>query len=92
MDKISLHSSSIQDQRRLLEDMEAIIGQPVQKGENVDNQCMYQKLLSKFPVRIQRKVFHKKITFPDEPFTMQQLLKYFEEVITSEELIVARPP
>ncbi|VDM64989.1 unnamed protein product, partial [Angiostrongylus costaricensis] len=85
MDKISLHSSSIHEQRRLLEDIEAIIGQLVQKGENVDNQSMYQKVLSKFPVGIQRKVIHKKITSPDEPFTMQQLLKYFEVVITSEE-------
>ncbi|VDM64946.1 unnamed protein product [Angiostrongylus costaricensis] len=67
MDKISLHSSSIHEQRRLLEDIEAIIGQLVQK------------------VGIQRKVIHKKITSPDEPFTMQQLLKYFEVVITSEE-------
>ncbi|KAE9413105.1 hypothetical protein Angca_001162, partial [Angiostrongylus cantonensis] len=85
MDTISLHSSSIQEQRRLLEDKEAIIGQLVQKGENVDKQCMYQKLLSTFPVGIQHKVLHKKITSPDETFTMQQLLKYFEEVITSEE-------
>ncbi|VDM57366.1 unnamed protein product [Angiostrongylus costaricensis] len=38
MDKISLHSSPIQEQRRLLEDIEAIIGQLVQKGENVGNQ------------------------------------------------------
>ncbi|VDM59401.1 unnamed protein product [Angiostrongylus costaricensis] len=87
MDKISLNSSSTQEQRMLLEDIEAIIGQLVQRGENVDNQHMYQKLLSKFPVGIQRKALHKKITPPDEPFTMQQRLKYFEEVITSEELI-----
>ncbi|VDM64928.1 unnamed protein product [Angiostrongylus costaricensis] len=96
MDKISLHSSSIHEQRRLLEDIEAIIGQLVQKGENVDNQSMYQKVLSKFPVGIQRKVIHKKITSPDEPFTMQQLLKYFEVVITSEEQVCrqtsATPP
>ncbi|VDM64975.1 unnamed protein product [Angiostrongylus costaricensis] len=96
MDKISLHSSSIHEQRRLLEDIEAIIGQLVQKGENVDNQSMYQKVLSKFSVGIQRKVIHKKITSTDEPFTMQQLLKYFGEVITSEELVCrqtsATPP
>ncbi|VDM58127.1 unnamed protein product [Angiostrongylus costaricensis] len=83
MDKISLHSSSIQEQRKLLE---AIIGQLVQKGEYVDNQSTYQKVLSN-PVGIQRKVLYKKITSPDEPFIMQQLLKYFEEVITSEELV-----
>ncbi|VDM59468.1 unnamed protein product [Angiostrongylus costaricensis] len=87
MDKLSLNSSSIQKQRRLLEDIEAIIGQLVHKGKNVDNQFMYQKVLSKFPVGIQRKVLCKKITSLDEPFTMQQLLKYFEEVITSEELV-----
>ncbi|VDM63709.1 unnamed protein product [Angiostrongylus costaricensis] len=87
MDKISLHSPSIQEQRRQLEDIKAIIGQSVQKGENVDNQSTYQKVLSKFPVRIQRKVLHKKITSPDEPFTMQQILKHFEEVVTSEELV-----
>ncbi|KAE9413371.1 hypothetical protein Angca_000535, partial [Angiostrongylus cantonensis] len=56
MHKILLHSSSIQEQRRLLEDIEAILGQLMQKGENLDKQCMYQKLLSKFPVGIQRKV------------------------------------
>ncbi|VDM64965.1 unnamed protein product [Angiostrongylus costaricensis] len=87
MDKISLHSSSIHEQRRLLEDIEAIIGQLVQKGENVDNQSMYQKVLSKFPFGIQRKVIHKKITSPDEPFTMKQFLKYFKVVITSEEQV-----
>ncbi|VDM55037.1 unnamed protein product, partial [Angiostrongylus costaricensis] len=85
MNKITLHSSSIHEQRSLLEDIEAIIGQLVQKGENVDNQSTYQKVLLKFPVGTQRKVIHKKITSPDESFTMQQLLKYFEEVITSEE-------
>ncbi|VDM60936.1 unnamed protein product [Angiostrongylus costaricensis] len=96
MDKISLHSSSIQERRRLFEDIEATIGQLAQKGENVDNQAMYQKVLSKFPVGIQRKVLHKKITAPDEAFTMQQLLKYFEVVITSEEQVCrqtsATPP
>ncbi|KAE9412898.1 hypothetical protein Angca_001762, partial [Angiostrongylus cantonensis] len=61
MDKISFNSSSIQEQHRLLEDIEAIIGQLVQKGKNVDNQWMQQKLLSKFPDKIQRIVLHKKI-------------------------------
>ncbi|VDM62089.1 unnamed protein product [Angiostrongylus costaricensis] len=64
MDKIFLNSSSKQEQRRLLED---IIGQLVQKGENVDNQSMYQKVLSKFPVGIQRKVLHKKSLLPTNP-------------------------
>ncbi|KAJ1363321.1 hypothetical protein KIN20_023166 [Parelaphostrongylus tenuis] len=59
--------------------------QLIDKGENVDNQCMYRKVLSKFPSDTQRKVLAKKTTAVF--FDMQTLLQLLDEAISNEELL-----
>ncbi|KAJ1357790.1 hypothetical protein KIN20_016022 [Parelaphostrongylus tenuis] len=85
LDKISFRSPALHEQRTILEHVQAIMFQLIDKGENVDNQYMYRKVLSKFPSDTQRKVLAKKRTAVF--FDMQTLLQLLDEAISNEELI-----
>ncbi|KAE9421178.1 hypothetical protein Angca_000854, partial [Angiostrongylus cantonensis] len=60
LDETASRSSTLYEQRKLLEHIQTIILQLIEKGGNVNNQCMYKKVLSKFPIDTQRKVLAKK--------------------------------
>ncbi|VDM61145.1 unnamed protein product [Angiostrongylus costaricensis] len=90
LDNSQLRSTTVYDQRKLFEHLHLTLTQLKVKGENVDNQCMFKKVLSKFSNNIQRKVIEKKldvVTNKDKPFHMDQLLQFIEEVIHKEEKV-----
>ncbi|KAK6032979.1 hypothetical protein OSTOST_00819, partial [Ostertagia ostertagi] len=66
---------SIRDRGLLFEQIQVIIQQARQKGEQDDNQWMMKNILSKFPEEFQRKVFMRKRSVPShlQPLSMQCL-------------------
>ncbi|XGW32186.1 hypothetical protein V3C99_010398 [Haemonchus contortus] len=89
MDHCSLRGESIKDQRHLLEQLQAIVTQLEEKGEEVNNSWLIKKVLSKFPESLKRKVIAKKQRVaPSTPFTMSLLFQHLDEVISTEELIL----
>ncbi|KAJ1357794.1 hypothetical protein KIN20_027650 [Parelaphostrongylus tenuis] len=66
---------SIGEERRIGED----------KGENVNNYCIYRKVLSKFLSDTQRRVLAKKTTAVF--FDMQTLLQLLDKAVSNEESI-----
>ncbi|KAE9414394.1 hypothetical protein Angca_001798, partial [Angiostrongylus cantonensis] len=60
LDETAPLSSTLYEQRKLLEHIKAIMLQLIEKRVNVNNQCIYKKVLSKFPVDTQCKVLAKK--------------------------------
>ncbi|KAJ1354943.1 hypothetical protein KIN20_012041 [Parelaphostrongylus tenuis] len=66
LDKVSPRSTTLHEQQTTLENIEAIILQLIDKGENVDSQYMFKKVLSKFPQDTQRKVIAKKTSVQNE--------------------------
>ncbi|XGW16083.1 hypothetical protein V3C99_001492, partial [Haemonchus contortus] len=89
MDRCSLRGQSIKDQRHLLEQLQGIVTQLEEKGEEVNNSWLIKKVLSKFPKSLKRKVIAKKQRVaPTTPFTMSLLFQHLDEVISTEELIL----
>ncbi|XGW30833.1 hypothetical protein V3C99_009638, partial [Haemonchus contortus] len=89
MDHCSLRGQSIKDQRHLLEQLQGIVTQLEEKGEEVNNSWLIKKVLSKFPDQLKRKVIAKKQRVaPSTPFTMSLLFQHLDEVISTEELIL----
>ncbi|KAK6761274.1 hypothetical protein RB195_022365 [Necator americanus] len=87
IDRMSLRSTSLRDQRTLFEELQVIVSQLRQKGEHVGSQWLQKQVLSKFPEQLQRKVLEKKHAMtPDASFSMDTLLKFLEDVISSEEM------
>ncbi|PIO57415.1 hypothetical protein TELCIR_21175 [Teladorsagia circumcincta] len=56
LDKCSLRSPSIRDQRSLLDEIQVIVTQLQENGENINSCWITKKILSKFPAKIMRKV------------------------------------
>uniref|UniRef100_A0A7I4XUL5 DUF1758 domain-containing protein n=1 Tax=Haemonchus contortus TaxID=6289 RepID=A0A7I4XUL5_HAECO len=89
MDHCSLRGQSIKDQRHLLEQLQGIVTQLEDKGEEVNNSWLIKKVLSKFTESPKRKVIAKKQRVaPSTPFTMSLLFQHLDEVIRTEELIL----
>ncbi|VDL71412.1 unnamed protein product [Nippostrongylus brasiliensis] len=86
LEKTVLRSPVIKDQRVLLEELQVIMSQLQQKGEQIDNQWLIKQVLSKFPDRVQRKVLERKNTM-ETRFSMENLLQTLEEIISNEEKI-----
>ncbi|KAK6761277.1 hypothetical protein RB195_022365 [Necator americanus] len=83
IDRMSLRSTSLRDQRTLFEELQVIVSQLRQKGEHVGSQWLQKQVLSKFPEQLQRKVLEKKHAMtPDASFSMDTLLKFLEDVIS----------
>ncbi|EYB82580.1 hypothetical protein Y032_0356g3353 [Ancylostoma ceylanicum] len=88
LDSCSLRSPAIRDQRKLLEQIQVVVTQLEQKGENVNSQWLIRRILSKFPHGIQRRVLVKKQTLTmDNTFTMDMLFQLLEETISNEEMV-----
>ncbi|KAK6014567.1 hypothetical protein OSTOST_20046, partial [Ostertagia ostertagi] len=93
LESCSLRSPAIRDQRTLFEQIQAVVEQLKRKNEEVNSQWLLKKILGKFPQHIQRKVLMKKQA-ENCDFTMETLLRYLEDIISSEEMIsiyVGRP-
>ncbi|XGW18567.1 hypothetical protein V3C99_002852 [Haemonchus contortus] len=86
LEKTTSRSSSIKDQRVLLEQIQVVISQLQNKGEQIDSQLLRKQVLSKFSVSLQRRVLEKKYSM-EGSFHMQTLLKSLDDIITSEEQI-----
>ena len=76
LDNCFLHSSSIKDQRALLEHQQVIIIQLLQKGEQVNSLWLIKKVLPKFPDSVKRKVITKKRTLKMGRFYGNSLQEY----------------
>ncbi|EPB67370.1 hypothetical protein ANCCEY_13533 [Ancylostoma ceylanicum] len=88
IDRINSRSTSLKDQRTLFEELQVIVSQLRQKGEHVDSQWLQKQVLSNFTEQIQRKVLEKNHAMTtDSSFSMDTLLKYLEDVISSEEMV-----
>ncbi|XGW27806.1 hypothetical protein V3C99_007969, partial [Haemonchus contortus] len=88
IDRMQLKSLSLRDQRVFFEEIQVIVSQLKQKGENVDSQWLLKQVLSKFPLATQRRVLEKKHALPHETrFEMDILIKFLEDAISSEETI-----
>ncbi|EPB73109.1 peptidase family A16 [Ancylostoma ceylanicum] len=88
LDSCSLCSPAIRDQRKLFEQIQVVVTQLEQKGENVNSQWLIRRILSKFPHGIQRRVLVKKQTLTmDNTFTMDMLFQLLEETISNEEMV-----
>uniref|UniRef100_A0A7I4YTA2 DUF1758 domain-containing protein n=1 Tax=Haemonchus contortus TaxID=6289 RepID=A0A7I4YTA2_HAECO len=89
LDTCSLHGQSIRDQRRLLEELQVIISQLEEKGEEVNNSWLIKKVLCKFPDTLKRKVITKKQGIASTtPFTMSVLFQLIDEILSTEELLL----
>ncbi|KAK6033257.1 hypothetical protein OSTOST_00523, partial [Ostertagia ostertagi] len=86
LEKITSRSSSIKDQRVLLEQVQVIVSQLQNKGEQVDSHWLLKQVLSKFSVSLQRRVLERKYSM-EGSFHMYTLLKNLEDIINSEEQI-----
>ncbi|KAL6735192.1 hypothetical protein Aduo_005656 [Ancylostoma duodenale] len=88
LENCQLRSPLLKDQRSLLEQIQVVIMQLLRQGEQVDGQWFIKQVLSKFPTTVQRKVLTKRHSLPAEnPFKMETLLKFLEEIISGEEMI-----
>lgn len=85
LDNCQLYSITVHDQRKLFEHLQLIVTQLKAKGENLNNQCMFENIFTKFSNKIQRKVIEKKHdVVMEKPFQMEQFLKFIDEVISEE--------
>ncbi|VDL75821.1 unnamed protein product [Nippostrongylus brasiliensis] len=88
LESASLQSNSLKEQRGLLDQLQVIIAQLRDKGEQVDNQLLFELVLAKFPAQVQREVLKKKGSM-EEPLSMQGMLDVLEKYISSEERIAS---
>ncbi|KIH63232.1 Pao retrotransposon peptidase [Ancylostoma duodenale] len=87
LDACTMRSSSVRDQRSLLEEEQVIITQLAEKGEQVNSHWLIKKVLAKFPDSVKRKVISKRQGHePSLPFTMETLFKYVDEILATEEM------
>ncbi|VDL84095.1 unnamed protein product [Nippostrongylus brasiliensis] len=88
LENITARSTAVKDQRVLLEQIQVIVSQLRDKGDQVDGQSLLKQILSKFSDRFQRRVWEKKYTKGTGMYlTMDVLLRYLDEIISSEEKI-----
>ncbi|KHJ92611.1 Tas retrotransposon peptidase A16 [Oesophagostomum dentatum] len=88
LEACTLRSASIKGQRALLEQLQVIVTQLVEKGEQVDSLWIVKKTLSKFPESVRRKVISKKQSQQNaSPLTMKCLPSFLEEILSTEEMI-----
>lgn len=86
LETVAPRSPSIKDQRVLLEQLQVIVSQLRDKGEQVDSQWLLKQVLSKFTDRLQRRVLEKKYSM-EGSFLMDNLLSTLDQLISSEEKI-----
>ncbi|VDL84271.1 unnamed protein product [Nippostrongylus brasiliensis] len=79
-------SQSIKDQRQLLDNLQVIMSQLRDIGEQIDSQWLIKQVLTKFPLSIQREILKRKCS-KEEPFLMQDLLDVLDKHILCEEKI-----
>ncbi|XGW34078.1 hypothetical protein V3C99_018110, partial [Haemonchus contortus] len=86
LEACALHTSSIKDQRSLLEQLQAITAQLEDKGEDINSSWLIKKVLAKFPDSTKRKVITKRQGLSGTPFTMTNLFKFIDEILSAEEM------
>ncbi|KAK6017272.1 hypothetical protein OSTOST_17206, partial [Ostertagia ostertagi] len=74
------------DQRVLLEQLQIIMSQLRDKGEQVDSQWLLKQVLAKFPERVQRRVLERKYSM-EGSFRMDDLLMCLDKIVSMEEKI-----
>ncbi|KAK6730888.1 hypothetical protein RB195_007389 [Necator americanus] len=89
----SARSPQLRDQRKLHDQLSAIIAQLESKGEPPDSPCLLSKILSKFTERIQRSTLKEKVSLPQgETWTLKKLMTTIDIVIKREEEIELHLP
>ncbi|VDL66940.1 unnamed protein product [Nippostrongylus brasiliensis] len=78
--------TSIKDQRQLLDNLQVIMSQLRDIGEQIDSQWLIKQVLTKFPLSVQREILKRKCS-KEEPFLMQDLLDVLDKHILCEEKI-----
>ncbi|VDL74292.1 unnamed protein product, partial [Nippostrongylus brasiliensis] len=91
LEATSLQSTSLKDQRILLDHLHVVIAQLRSKGEQVDGQWLVKQVLAKFPQQVQREILRRKCSM-EEPFSMQWLLDTLDKYISCEEKIATLIP
>ncbi|VDL78814.1 unnamed protein product [Nippostrongylus brasiliensis] len=91
LEATSLQSTSLKDQRILLDHLHVVIAQLRSKGEQVDGQWLVKQVLAKFPQQVQREILRRKCSI-EEPFSMQWLLDTLDKYISCEEKIATLIP
>lgn len=87
LDSCTLRSHSVKDIRSLLEQVQVIVTQLKEKGEEINSSWLIKKVLAKFPDFVKRKAITKKQNQqPDVPFDMETLLTYINEILSTEEM------
>ncbi|VDL67877.1 unnamed protein product [Nippostrongylus brasiliensis] len=86
LESMSLQSTSLKEQRILLDELYVVIAQLRDKGEQVDGQWLVKQVLAKFPQQVQREILRRKCSM-EEPFSMQWLLDTLDKYISCEEKI-----
>ncbi|VDL64638.1 unnamed protein product, partial [Nippostrongylus brasiliensis] len=86
LEAATLQSTSLKDQRMLLDQLHIVIAQLRDKGENVDSQWLVKQVLAKFPQQVQREILRRKCSM-EEPFSMLWLLNTLDKYISSYEKI-----
>ncbi|KAK6764302.1 hypothetical protein RB195_024575 [Necator americanus] len=89
LDACALRSPSVKDQRSLPEQKQVIITQLAEKGEQVNSHWLIKKVLAKFPDSVKRRVISKKQSSEaNNPFTVETLFKYIDEILSTEEMFL----
>uniref|UniRef100_A0A7I4XW91 Integrase catalytic domain-containing protein n=1 Tax=Haemonchus contortus TaxID=6289 RepID=A0A7I4XW91_HAECO len=88
--RCSLRSPSIKDQRCLLDEIQVIVTQLQEKGENVNSSWIIKKILGQFPSNIMRKAITRRQRMdPEESFTINHLIHLLDDLLSTEELWLA---
>ncbi|VDO20336.1 unnamed protein product [Heligmosomoides polygyrus] len=91
LDGCTLRGQTVGEQRHLLEELQVIVAQLTEKGEEVNSAWIIKKVLTKFPDEVKRKVIAKKQQLPlSTAFTMEHIFKYVDEILSTEEAFLIR--
>ncbi|VDO50191.1 unnamed protein product [Haemonchus placei] len=87
LDRCFLRSPSFKDQRSFRDEIEVIVTQLQDKGENISTSWIIKKILAKFPSNIMRKAITRRQGMEtEESFTINHLIHLLDELLTTEEL------
>ncbi|EFP12023.1 hypothetical protein CRE_30106 [Caenorhabditis remanei] len=85
-------SESIKDQRRLLDNVTAVVNQLLLLEKTTDNPLTRELIIRKFKYKIQKDAYGRKLDRAETPWTIRQLLTDLDNIITIEEELLRLLP